>query len=167
MAPRKKFRRRDNPFPRLSRESDFSVTCYRDARHLSRGVGERNAAANRAPVSNLVMCNMTYRFRQQRLGPPTNPDVFSISHHPHPRAESHILGANFNSVEARHIFQVNEKPGAARRNARMGMRLCPPASTMASSSSLRRVTASARLAGQAYSKGGNFINTGSMFKLNF
>jgi hypothetical protein len=117
MAPRKNF-------AQLSREGDFRVTCYRDARHLGRRIGERDAAAYRAPVSNLVMCDVTYSFGQQRLGRRQTRMFFNVAP-PHPRAKPHILGANFNSVEAQHIFQVDEKPGRGKAKRQNGHKTLP------------------------------------------
>ena len=93
---------------RRAGHGDLGIAGDGDARHFRRGIGMRDAAANRAAVADLVMRDVRDRRLQQRMRGREPRIVLDVApaHH---GAEPHAVGGNLDLVQLGQLAQVDEQ----------------------------------------------------------
>ena len=122
--PEEEIHRLDEACAGISGDGDFGVAGHRDARHLGSRVGQRNAAADRATIADLVMRNMTHGCRQQRMGAGKFGIFFDVAP-ADTGTKPDTLRADDNAVEPRDAFEIDKKPGLGQPERQQGHQALP------------------------------------------
>ena len=157
-APRKKSAALMTRWPPLPIDRDLGVAGHRDARHLGRR--DRHARHCRRPCRGCGSDNARRaRSRpQQRMRGREPLVVLDVAPAHHARRAARRPLPIVMLLRSGSLRRSTSSDGCATRNAIIGIRLWPPAIGFASPScEASSATASASVAGQAYSKGGNFM----------
>ena len=144
--PREEFAGRYGPSSRCTDEGDLGIAGHGNPGQFGGRVGMGKAAADGAAVADLIMRDVGHCLAQQRVRGGQPPIVLDVAP-ANPGAKPNAALADGNVAEPGNPAQINEQLGAASRKARTGIRLCPPAITVASGSDTSRSIASRSVAG--------------------
>ncbi len=122
----------DDPRSGAADHGDLGVARHRDPRHLRGRIGMGDAAADGAAIANLIMRDIGDGGLEQGMGG-IEPRVVLDVAPAHHGAEPHAIAGDLDPPQLGEFAQVDQqRRRCATRNAIIGTRLWPPASTLAS-----------------------------------